>query len=533
MLFQSIEFIYIFFPVVCAIYLIFRINDLYFFSKIWIVASSLAFYAWWYPPNIILILTSIGVNYALGRVVGTPLRGSGNYHRQKIFLAMGVILNLAALAYYKYWFFILENLNLIGGYEFSTTSIVLPLAISFFTFQQIAFLVDRYRSHISMPSLVDYLFFVTFFPQLIAGPIVLSKEIFPQIKKGCWSKPCWPDYSAGLVLFTLGVFKKVFFGDNLGDLADQIFGAAGAEPQLLVISWIGVLAFSLQIYFDFSGYSDMAVGLGRMMGIVIPFNFNSPYKSVSIIEFWRRWHITLSRFLRDYLYIPLGGNRKGPARRYINLALVMLLGGLWHGAGWVFVIWGGIHGLGLIVNHVWRNWREASAISTIRGEKALSWLLTAGVVTFAWIFFRAGDVATAKNIIAGMLGEGGGVILPPHYAQYFGGLTSLLQSFGVEFSYTSQTIYFNQLKMFSLVPLGVLVVVALPNTQEYLKRYMADAKEESDSNKITMYLPVGLLKFVRFFHWKPNAVWGLACATMLIWLTLQMNTVMSFVYFEF
>jgi len=533
MLFQSIEFIYIFFPMFCGIYVYLRINDLHLYSKVWVVFASLVFYTWWYPPNIILLLVSIGVNYALGTVVGTPLQSSNNCLPQKIFLTFGVILNLVALAYFKYWFFILENINLISGHEFAASSIVLPLAISFFTFQQIAFLVDRYRSHISMPSFIDYLFFVTFFPQLIAGPIVLSKEIFPQLKQKIWRKPNWADASIGLSLFSLGVFKKIFFGDNLADVADQVFGAASTEPQLLFISWIGVLAFSLQIYFDFSGYSDMAVGLGRIMGISIPFNFNSPYKATSIIEFWRRWHITLSRFLRDYVYISIGGNRKGPGRRHFNIVIVMLLGGLWHGAGWVFVVWGGIHGLSLVVNHIWRNWRETSLIPTTCAEKAFSWLLTAIVVTFSWIFFRAGDMTTAQNIISGMFGNGGILVLPTHYAQYFGSFTSLLQSIGVEFSYSDKTVYFLQLKMYSLIPIGFLIVFLLPNSQEYFRLYLDDRKSDDRDNKIVMHFPKVLYHIVYLCRWRPNAIWGLTCAAAVIWLTLQSNTVKSFVYFEF
>ncbi|MBL4748617.1 MAG: MBOAT family protein [Magnetovibrio sp.] len=475
----------------------------------------------------------MGVNYALGTVVGTPTKGAQSDQSQKVFLTFGVALNLAALAYYKYWFFITENITLASGYEFSTSNIVLPLAISFFTFQQIAFLVDRYRSHISMPKFIDYLFFVTFFPQLIAGPIVLSKEIFPQLKEKIWRKPNWFDVSIGLTLFSLGVFKKILFGDHLGDIADQIFGAASTEPQLLFVSWIGVLAFSLQIYFDFSGYSDMAVGLGRILGLSIPFNFNSPYKATSIIEFWRRWHITLSRFLRDYVYIPIGGNRNGVALRYFNIALVMVLGGLWHGAGWMFLLWGAIHAFGIVINHIWRNWRKSISSSPIRGEKAFSWVLTSGVVMFSWIFFRADDVTTAQNIILGMFGYGDVLILPSHYTQYFGKLTSLLQYLGVEFKYTDKTVYLVQLKMYLFIPIGLLIVYILPNTQEYLRIYLDDTKSSASSHKIIAHLPAFLHHVVYQCRWRPNSAWGLICAVVIIWLTLQSNTVKSFVYFEF
>jgi len=533
MLFQSVEFIYIFLPIACAIYITLQINTFQTPSKIWIIAVSLAFYAWWYPPNLILILISMGVNYALGTVVGTPMFSTHRHQTQKIFLTIGVTLNLMGLAYFKYWFFIVENVSLINGHSYSVSKIVLPLAISFFTFQQIAFLIDRYRSHILMPSVIDYFFFVTFFPQLIAGPIVLAKEIFPQLDKVHWKKPSWLDLSTGLTLFTLGVFKKVFFGDSFGELADLSFGAATTEPQLLIISWVGVLAFSLQIYFDFSGYSDMAVGLARMMGIAIPFNFNSPYKATSIIEFWRRWHVTLSRFLRDYLYIPMGGNRSGPVRRYLHLAVVMLLGGLWHGAGWVFVIWGGIHGLSLIINHLWRNWRKAKNIPVFFGEKALYGLLTANVVVFAWVFFRAGSLEVAIHVLEGMSGKGGVLVLPTHYAGYFGGLTPFLHSAGVEFAYTADTLYFNQLKTFALIPVGILVVVFLPNSQEYLRRYLDGGETASHLHRHDKPLPNVLQKLMSLLVWRPNAIWGSACAAALIWVTLQAYTVKSFVYFEF
>ena len=304
----------------------------------WLVIASLFFYAWWNPVYLGLILVSILFNYTLGAILYKK--------RRKMLLVLGIAINLALLLYFKYAMFFVSTFNALTGGDFYIKQIVLPLAISFFTFQQIAYLVDVYRGRTYEYNFLHYCLFVSFFPQLISGPIVHHGEMLPQFEKKRVYRLNYEDLSVGLSVFFIGLFKKVVLADGMAEYATPIFNAVSQGiPLSFFESWLGLLAYGLQIYFDFSSYCDMAIGLGRMFGIYLPINFYSPYKAVNVIDFWRKWHITLSRFLRDYLYIPLGGNRKGRVRRYTNLMITMLLGGLWHGANWTFVIWGFLFGI--------------------------------------------------------------------------------------------------------------------------------------------------------------------------------------------
>jgi alginate O-acetyltransferase complex protein AlgI len=313
---------------------------------------------------------------------------------------------------------------MLGGGRHALLDIVLPLGISFFTFTQIAFLVDV-RSGIAREySFVHYLLFVTYFPHLIAGPIIHHREVMPQFAAPETYRPRGDHFAIGLTLFTIGLAKKVLLADNLAEYADAVFDAArdGERPPLIA-AWAGALSYTLQLYFDFSGYSDMAVGLSLLFGIRLPFNFDSPYKARNIAEFWRRWHMTLSRFLRDYLYIPLGGNRHGPARRYVNLFVTMVLGGLWHGASWTFVAWGALHGAYLVLHHGWRRWagRAASGTGAAPAASLPALLLTFLCVVVGWVFFRAADFETARVMLLGMAGANG-VSLPKTLEPYLGAL---------------------------------------------------------------------------------------------------------------
>lgn len=320
----------------------------------WLILSSLFFYGWWNPAYLSLILFSMLFNYAFG----TILSNGEKPKIRKYLLWVGVTTNLGFLGYFKYANFFVDQLNWAANSNFHLEKIILPLAISFFTFQQIAFLVDSYRHETKEFNFLQYCLFVTFFPQLIAGPIVHHKEMMPQFASNQVYKVNYKSLAIGLIIFTIGLFKKVILADGVAIYATPIFAEAEAEIAITLFSaWGGALAYTLQLYFDFSGYSDMAIGIAFMFGIKLPINFNSPYKSQSIIEFWRRWHITLSRFLRDYLYITLGGSKKGNVRRYVNLFITMLLGGIWHGAGWTFIIWGMLHGTYLMINHAWRKVR--------------------------------------------------------------------------------------------------------------------------------------------------------------------------------
>ena len=440
MLFNSIEFILFFLPIVIIGYYTLRHFQLFRVSLGWISISSLFFYAWWNPPYLLLLAASIIANFLLGKLVADS-------RYRKIALTIGVSANLAAIGFYKYLGFFATSITEISGFDFSIPNLLLPLAISFFTFQQIAYLVDTYKSKQAENRFDHYLLFVTFFPQLIAGPIVHHKQVAPQFSAMPIRTIPLDQISSGLILFSIGLAKKVIIADQLAPYATPVFSAAdnGIAPTFLE-AWGGLLAYTFQLYFDFSGYADMAVGLAKIFGIDLPLNFNSPYKSKNIIEFWRRWHITLSHFLRDYLYIPLGGNRRGS--RNLNLIVTMLLGGLWHGAGWNFVIWGGLHGAYLVVNHYWINlkaiaWERvqaahggsSSSAYLIRENEAQHTskvlrtgknqtpeaihnslaslpgiVLTFFAVSIAWIFFRAESFSGAMNILAGIFGLHGLIV---------------------------------------------------------------------------------------------------------------------------
>ncbi|WP_313473440.1 MBOAT family O-acyltransferase [Stutzerimonas kunmingensis] len=384
MIFSSYPFLLLFLPLVYAGFLLLRRARLEGGATAFLVLASLVFYAVWDWRLLGLLLVSIVANYLLGQLVAK--------HRSKGWLALAVAGNLGLLAYYKYAGFLFAFIPASTGWN-----IVLPLGISFFTFQQIAWQVDLYRGKIGRPEdPLRYVFFVSFFPQLIAGPIVHARELFPQIDTG-WLRRSLP-WQLGLSLLAVGLVKKVLLADSLAPGVGSLYSRAAAG-ELLAAPDVLLAAFSygLQLYFDFSGYADMAMGLALLFGIRLPVNFRSPYQSGSIIEFWRRWHITLSHFLRDYLYIALGGNRRGAVRRHANLMVTMLLGGLWHGAGWQFVLWGGLHGAMLVINHRWRR------LSSWRCPRPVGVVLTLVAVMLAWIPFRADSLATAARMYSGLL----------------------------------------------------------------------------------------------------------------------------------
>jgi D-alanyl-lipoteichoic acid acyltransferase DltB (MBOAT superfamily) len=336
MLFNSAEFLFFFLPLLLfAFFRLGRHNRR--LAAFWLTAGSLFFYGWWNPAYLGLLLSSIVFNYLVGYTIarGDDIGSS----RRKRLLALGITVDLALLGYYKYANFFVDSVNAAFGTNYAILEIVLPLGISFFTFTQIAFLVDAARGEAKEFDFVHYSLFVTYFPHLIAGPVLHHKEMMPQFGQASTYRFSHEHLTVGLTVFAIGLFKKVVLADGVAPFASSVFAAAERGEVLgLFQAWGGTLAYSLQLYFDFSGYSDMAIGLSYMIGVRLPINFNSPYKSVNIADFWRRWHMTLSRFLRDYLYIPLGGNRKGSVRRYVNLMTTMLLGGLWHGAGWTFVL---------------------------------------------------------------------------------------------------------------------------------------------------------------------------------------------------
>lgn len=395
MLFNSYIFIFAFLPIVLAGYLLIRRLSNPMWPIAWLVCASLVYYSWWKPVFVLLLLFSISVNFVFGKILlGNRLTPVFS----KAVLTLGVVFNLCLLGYFKYAGFLVANANEVFGAHWIVPNIILPIGISFITFQKIAFLVDAYRGQVHNFNLQNYMLFVTFFPQLIAGPIVHHAEIMPQLGPA-QRRPFAPDFAVGSAIFVFGLFKKVVVADTLAVYADAGFNAVHAGHALDAASaWVAVLSYTFQLYYDFSGYSDMAVGLARMFGIVLPVNFYSPYKATSIIEFWRRWHITLSRFLRDYLYFPLGGNRRGPVRRYINLMIVMFLGGLWHGANWTFAAWGAAHGLMLVINHAWHAVAGPHRFDNAAG-RLFAGAITFLAVTLAWVPFRAVTFADAQTMM--------------------------------------------------------------------------------------------------------------------------------------
>ena len=463
MLFHSPGFILIFLPLVLIAYHAVRHYGSARGALGVLILASIIFYAWWDPRFILLLLGSAAFNFIVSRAISARRdRGAGT----RDLLTLGVTANLATLGFFKYANFFASSVGAATGLEIGLLGIALPLAISFFTFQQIAFLVDAHAGAAKEPDLLSYLLFITFFPQLIAGPIVHHKEMMPQFSSDGAARDTWDNLAAGLTIFCIGLFKKTMIADRMGFWSDRIFDTAtlGAPLQMLD-AWIGAMAFTFQIYFDFSGYTDMAIGLALMFGIRLPINFASPYKAESIIDFWRRWHITLSRFLKEYLYIPLGGGRQGRARRYTNLMIVMLLGGLWHGAAWTFVLWGALHGAFLIINHGWRQITGGRKKNLV-----LRWFyrsLTFVAVVLAWVMFRADSFDAAQTVYTGMAGLNG-IVLPTHYLGALGSFGPTLKDMGVSFGLTPN--FGGGMQLLWLA--GALAIVwFLPNTQTIMHDY--------------------------------------------------------------
>jgi alginate O-acetyltransferase complex protein AlgI len=394
MLFNSPSFIFGFLPAVLAGFFVLGRYASPRVAILWLGLASLVFYGFDNPAlQLPLILVSIAFNFLVGRALARTGR--------RALLVTGVVGNLLLLGFFKYAGLLLGTVADLTGLALPRPDIPLPIGISFYTFTQIAFLVDVYRGIAREYAPAKYLLFVTYFPHLIAGPILHHRETIPQFDNKEIFRPQADCIALGLGWFALGLFKKVMLADSIAPFADAVFDAAGKGAAIsFADAWIGTLSYTLQIYFDFSGYSDMAIGLALLFGITFPLNFNSPYKARSLIDFWRRWHMTLSRFLRDYLYVPLGGNRRGPLRRYVNLFATMVIGGLWHGASWNFALWGAIHGAGLAVNHLWRSIAGRRAIVLPAG---VGLALTLLVVVLAWVPFRATTFAAAIVVWKAML----------------------------------------------------------------------------------------------------------------------------------
>ncbi len=390
MLFNSQPFVIVFLPTVLAGY--YALSSRRAPRQAWVILSSLVFYGWWDLRFVPLLAGLTVANWLVVHWFGRS--------RSASIPVGGVVLNLAVLLLFKYADFIGRNVSGLFGATWHAWHLILPLGISFFVFQKISYLIDLKRGDRHIYGFLDFCMFVMFFPQLIAGPLVRHNEIIDQFHADPRSPALWENLGRGFALFLIGFAKKTLLADTLAQLVDPLFSRAAITALTAVESWLATGAYTLQIYFDFSGYSDMAIGLALMFGLRLPFNFDAPYRSISIRDFWRRWHMTLSRFLRDYLYIPLGGNRCGPMRQAMNVVVTMLLGGLWHGANWTFVVWGGLHGAALACNHL-------SSEAGLRLPRPVGWMLTLLFVMAAWTLFRSPDFGTAGAMLSSMSGQHG------------------------------------------------------------------------------------------------------------------------------
>lgn len=456
--------------------------------------ASLLFYGLWDWHYVPLLVASICFNFAAGNLILWLLRRRTS---ARLVLIAALAGNLALLAYYKYANFFLSALDDGTGLRWTMGAIVLPLGISFFTFTQIAFLVDTYRGIARERGFISYVLFVSYFPHLIAGPVLHHAEMMPQFGRPETYRPEAERLAVGLTLFVFGLAKKVLLADGIAPVARTVFGAAAQGHSLdLLHAWYGALAYGMQIYFDFSGYSDMALGLSFMFGIRLPLNFDSPYKAASIIEFWRRWHMTLSRFLRDYLYIPLGGSRCSRPRRYMNLLITMVLGGLWHGAGWTYVIWGTLHGLYLVINHGWRWTRKRFSLSAGGPlPRGLGIVITFLAVVLAWVFFRSANLAAANVMLKGMMGRDG------------------IRA-GVQWAYVSNS---------QVVGLGALLLLCwlLPNAYQILGSYNP-ALQRPERARLRL-------------SWSPSVGWAVVMGGLAALCASQMfaGAPSEFIYFQF
>ncbi len=495
MLFNSYIFIFVFLPMTLCLFCALGTRGHYHAAIATLVGASLFFYAWWNPIYLALLLFSILFNFGTGRLLS--VRASRGI------LAGGITMNLALLGYFKYANFFVDNLNALTHTGLKLAPIMLPLAISFFTFQQITFLVDSYRGQTREYRFLHYGLFVSFFPQLIAGPIVHHSEMLPQFARPEIYRFDVRRISLGLSIFLIGLFKKVMLADEAALYATPVFSAAlQGDPLSFGEAWLGALAYTFQIYFDFSGYSDMAIGLAQMFGIRLPLNFFSPYKATSIIEFWRRWHMTLSRFLMNYIYIPLGGNRKGSTRRYLNLLVTMLLGGLWHGAGWTYILWGALHGGLLIINNLWLSARRALGLGDERHTwwgKAVAWTLTFTAIVYTMVVFRCESVAALVNMTQALSGATG-LALPAGFLEGEG------------------------LREIRLLILLALITWGLPNVQQLFAAF---------EPALDIYRGASPAYRLPWLSWRPTPAWAGLVGLMGLIAILSCTRASEFLYFQF
>lgn len=537
MLFNSAVFIGLFLPVVFAGFLVLSRCRYPRLVAAWLTLASLFFYAWWNPASLPLLLGSMFFNYIVGGLLAR--------NPTQALLVVGIGVNILLLGYFKYTGFAVETANELFGLDWAIPHIVLPLAISFFTFQQIAYLADAHDGLAVEHDFLNYCLFITFFPHLIAGPITHHREMLPQFADPETFRPRWSNISVGATLFFVGLFKKVMIADVFGAYVRPIFDAAAAGAVVsLFESWSAALAYALQIYFDFSGYTDMAIGLGLLFGISLPPNFNSPYKARSIIEFWSRWHMTLTRFLTAYIYNPIvlrvtrARMRRGlplPRRgemtpgTFVSVVafptiLTMFISGFWHGAGWQYIMFGLVHGVALVINHAWRQWKRRRGLPATSDKPAViaaSVLATFLCVLVGLVFFRADDVPTALRLLGSMAGLNG-IELPSSFEK-IPGVVALAGWFGVPFV----ELYDFSPRIMAGVALALLIVWTMPNSQQWLRHYRTALGPQ----------PARSWLQERFAQttWRPTAAIGLAagCVSFFTLLRAMSAAPTEFLYFQF
>lgn len=513
MYFNSLEFIFIFLPITLGIY--FFINKLknYRLMILWLIFASLFFYGWWNIKYLILIISSILINFIFAYIL--------NSKQSKIILSLGILINLVILSYFKYANFFFDNINLLSGTNFKFEKIILPLGISFFTFQQITYLVDTYLKKINNHNIIKYFLFVTFFPQLIAGPIVHHKEMMPQFENGISKNFKLNNFLIGLSTFIIGLFKKVVIADNIALYSDPIFFAS-ANGLILTFfeAWGGATAFMLQLYFDFSGYTDMALGIALLFGITLPINFASPFKSKNISDFWRCWHITLTRLIRNYIYLPISlnltrfsmnKNLSSPIAFFLSIffptMIAFFLVGLWHGSGWNYIFFGLLNGSYIVIFNIWQNLRSKYLKYKIKDNFLLDLikkLFVFSIVTFSFVLFRASDMSSAVEILKAMLGQNG---------------IEIFDLFRIGKFATNP--YEGILYIFILIG----VIFYLPNTQDFIFN-----ENKSSFNIENKFFNINKNIFIK---WQPNALWGFIFALILIISIMFVSNTNEFLYFEF
>lgn len=536
MLFNSAAFLLEFLPVTFAGFVLLAGLRQRRLAGLWLTLASLVFYSWWRPANLPLLILSMTVNFAMG---GILMR-----YPRKVLLALGIAFNIVLLGYFKYAAFLVTSFVEVTSADWQIPHVILPLAISFFTFQQIAYLVDAFGGRVSERDPLNYCLFITFFPHLIAGPITHHKEMLSQFSGPGRFRPRWDLVGLGATLFMIGLFKKVMVADPFGVAVRPIFAAAETGGVPLVQAWTGALSYALQIYFDFSGYTDMAIGLGLLFGISLPPNFNSPYKARNVIDYWSRWHMTLTRFLTAYVYNPIvvaltrrrarlrqplpkrGRMTTGTFVALVALPtiLTMFISGIWHGAGWQFVIFGLLHGAYLTIAHAWRSWKVHRGKDVDGGGAvavAASTLLTFLCVVVALVFFRAPSVAAAIDMLRGMIGAN--EIILPKFAAGLPGADSLTRLLGVHYAHLEmfEPIYAARILIF------LAVVWTLPNAYQWLRSYPTAL----DFHPAPSWLEGAAPRL----RWRPSIVWGfsLGAVSALTLLFALSSAPTEFLYFQF